>query len=53
MLRPYQQIIGMGWSVVPLMLEELQREPDQGFWALEAITDVNPVPPDAAGKCVS
>ena len=50
MLKPYQQIIGMGWCVVPLILEELQREPDQWFWALEAITDVNPVPPDAAGN---
>lgn len=50
MLRPYQQIIGMGLSAVPLILEELQREPDQWFWALEAITAENPVPADAAGK---
>jgi hypothetical protein len=50
MLRPYQQIIGMGWEAVPLILEELRREPDQWFWALEAITDENPVPPEAAGK---
>jgi hypothetical protein len=50
MLKPYQQIIGMGWSAVPMILEELQREPDQWFWALEAITDENPVPPPAAGN---
>ncbi len=50
MLRPYQQIIGMGFPVVPLILEELQRDPDQWFWALEAITAENPVPPEAAGK---
>jgi hypothetical protein len=50
MLRPYQQIIGMGWEAVSLILEELRREPDQWFWALEAITDENPVPPEAAGK---
>ena len=50
MLKPYQRIIGMGWPVVPLLLEELRREPDQWFWALEAITDENPVPPEAAGK---
>jgi hypothetical protein len=50
MLAPYQRIIGMGLPVVPLILEELQREPDQWFWALEAITDENPVPPEAAGK---
>jgi hypothetical protein len=50
MLRPYQKIIGMGWDAVPLILEELGREPDQWFWALEAITDENPVPPEAAGQ---
>ena len=50
MLRPYQKIIGMGWDAVPLILEELQREPDQWFWALEAITGENPVAPEAAGK---
>jgi hypothetical protein len=50
MLRPYQKIIGMGWDAVPLILEELAREPDQWFWALEAITDENPVPTEAAGQ---
>jgi hypothetical protein len=50
MLRPYQRIIGMGLPVVPLILEELQREPNQWFWALEAITEENPVPQEAAGK---
>jgi hypothetical protein len=50
MLRPYQQIIGMGLPAVPLILDELQRAPDQWFWALEAITAENPVPPEAAGK---
>jgi hypothetical protein len=50
MLKPYQRIIGMGWSAVPLILEEMQREPDHWFWALEAITDENPVPPESAGK---
>src|SRR5437879_4382497 len=50
MLRPYQQIIGMGWPAVPLILDELQSEPNQWFWALEAITDEDPVPPEAAGN---
>lgn len=50
LLRPYQRIIGMGLPAVPLILEELQREPDQWFWALEAITEENPVSPDTAGK---
>lgn len=49
MLRPYQAIIGMGLPVVPLILEELKREPDHWFWALEVITDENPVPAEARG----
>jgi hypothetical protein len=50
MLQPYQRIIGMGWDAVPLILEELQHEPRQWFWALEAITEEDPVPQDTAGQ---
>jgi hypothetical protein len=50
MLPPYQRIIGMGMPVVPLILEELRREPHHWFWALEAITEQNPVPAEALGK---
>src|SRR6478609_1602117 len=50
MLKPYQRIIGMGLPAVPLILEELQREPDQWFWALESITGQDPVPSEAAGR---
>ena len=50
MLEPYQRIIGMGPTVVPLILEELRRQPDQWFWALEAITEENPVPREDMGK---
>jgi hypothetical protein len=50
LLKPYQGIIGMGMSAVPLILEELEREPRQWFWALEAITEENPVPVEARGK---
>jgi hypothetical protein len=50
MLPPYQRIIGMGMPVVPLILEELRREPHHWFWALEAITEQNPVPPESLGK---
>ena len=50
MLKPYQRIIGMGWDVIPFILEELEREPRQWFWALESITEEDPVPPEAAGK---
>jgi hypothetical protein len=48
LLRPYQAIIGMGMPAVPLILEELQREADQWFWELEAITEDNPVRPEDA-----
>lgn len=50
MLRSYQNIIGMGEPAVPLLLEELQREPDHWFWALESITSENPVPSEAGGR---
>ena len=50
MLKPYQRIIGLGLPVVPLILAELEHEPDQWFWALEAITGEDPVPPEAKGK---
>ena len=38
----YQRIIGMGWAVVPLLLRELQRQPDHWLWALQAITGEEP-----------
>ena len=50
LLKPYQRIIGMGLPAVPLILEELRREPNQWFWALESITEENPVPPEALGN---
>ena len=49
MLRPYQAIIGMGLPVVPLILEDLRRESNFWYYALETITDVNPVPADVHG----
>ena len=50
MLWPYQQIIGMGAAAVPLILAELRHETDHWFWALEAITGENPVPPETSGN---
>jgi hypothetical protein len=50
LLRPYQAIIGMGMPAVALILQELQREPDQWFWALEAITEENPVRAEDRGN---
>ncbi|HWD38843.1 MAG TPA: hypothetical protein VG944_08345 [Fimbriimonas sp.] len=46
---PYQCIIGIGPAAVPLLLQELREAPENWFWALEAITQENPVPEDADG----
>src|ERR1043166_8255258 len=46
----YQAIIGLGPAVVPLLLRELEREPDFWFAALRALTGANPVPADCRGK---
>lgn len=40
----YQRIIGMGMPVVPLILEDLRKQPYHWFWALNAITGEDPVP---------
>ncbi len=46
----YQEIIGMGQAVVPLLLRELQREPDFWFSALHVLTGENPMLPEHQGK---
>ena len=40
----YQEIIGLGQSAVPLLLGKLASDPSYWFWALRAITKVDPVP---------
>ena len=50
MLPPYQKIIGMGWTAVPFILRELDQRPTHWFWALRAITDVDPVDPENKGR---
>ncbi len=45
----YQQVIGMGQSAIPLLLRELAQRPDHWFWALKAITGIDPVPPEHRG----
>lgn len=39
----YQQIIGMGQKVVPLILAEMTMKPGLWFWALKSITGADPV----------
>jgi hypothetical protein len=46
----YQEIIGLGLSVLPLILAELQVNPDHWFWALKAITGVDPVSEEHLGN---
>jgi hypothetical protein len=46
----YQQIIALGKEVIPLLLRELEREPDHWFRALSALTGVDPVPEASRGK---
>lgn len=46
----YQAIIDLGPEAVPLILQELEREPDHWFRALVEITQTNPVPLESQGK---
>ena len=46
---PYQSIIGMGPAVVPLIIEDFEREADHWDWALRAITGECPVPEEREG----
>jgi len=45
----YQEIIRMGWDVVPLLLRELQERPHHWFWALKLITGDDPLRPEDRG----
>jgi len=46
----YQDVIGMGKPVLPLILRELERNGGHWFWALRHISHENPVPPQDAGN---
>lgn len=50
MLQSYQNIIGMGESALPFILEDLRRKPGHWVWAMEAITLEDPVPAAARGR---
>lgn len=45
----YQQIIGMGTTVIPFILQAMNEKPGQWFWALKSITGEDPVPPENRG----
>jgi len=46
----YQEIIGMGPAVLPLIFSDLQANGSSWFWALRAITGENPVPAEERGN---
>lgn len=46
----YQNIIGLGPRVVPILLRQLQQKPEHWFWALSAITRENPVSSEDEGN---
>jgi hypothetical protein len=52
MTAAYQNIIGMGEDAIPLIVAQMKSEgddPDQWFWALKAIAQVDPVRPNDRG----
>ncbi len=46
----YQEIIGLGPAVVPLLLRDMEAKHTHWFYALRQITGANPIPPSAAGN---
>jgi hypothetical protein len=46
----YQEIIGMGEDVIPLILSEMGKKPGNWFWALKSITGEDPILPEHRGK---
>jgi hypothetical protein len=46
----YRAIVGLGKPAVPLLLAELERQPDHWFIALHELTGANPVPESARGR---
>ena len=46
----HREIVSMGESAVPLILQRMQAQGGHWFYALRAITGANPVKPDDRGK---
>lgn len=45
----HQKIIDLGKAVVPILIRELETDPDHWFYALYCITGENPIPDGHAG----
>lgn len=46
MNRSYQRILTLGEKAIPCILREMEHNPDHWFYALEIISDENPVSPE-------
>jgi hypothetical protein len=46
----YQKIIGIGKDALPYIFEDLSRNQSDWFWALQSITEVNPVKEEDLGN---
>src|SRR5881397_4365217 len=46
----FQEILGMGEAVVPLMLRDLEERPRLWVWALPKITGIDLAPPSDGGN---
>jgi hypothetical protein len=50
MCLSYQKIIALGPPAISLILTEFKRKPDHWFWALQVLTDSDPVRKEHRGK---
>lgn len=48
--KSYQQIIGMGEKALPYIFERMVIKPNHWYWALSAISGVDPVPEQYKGN---
>ncbi len=48
--QAYRSIIALGPAVVPLLLRELEEQPNHWFAALRSLTGTDPVPPADRGQ---
>jgi len=48
--QPYLKIIEMGWTIIPLILKDMEKTNNHWFRALREITGAQPVPEKHMGK---
>lgn len=50
--KSYQEIIKLGYSVVPFIIEDMRNEPHHWFQALTKITNVDPISEENRGNLI-